>query len=100
MTMKTRLSFALVLLLAAPAAARDLLVKNGRVWGAPEGSTAVLCRDGRVVAVGGDDALRARAADDARIVDAAGGLIVPGFHDAHAHVLMGGEALGALDLEG
>jgi len=45
----------------------------------------VLLRDGRVVAVGPD-----LPAGDAEVLDAAGGLVVPGFIDAHVHPVHGG----------
>ncbi|MGZ5399143.1 MAG: amidohydrolase, partial [Nocardioides sp.] len=49
--------------------------------------TAVLIEDGRVVAVG--EAGRAERAG-AEVVDLAGGLVSPGFVDAHVHTVQGG----------
>ncbi len=39
-------------------------------------------------------------ADAARVIDAGGRTAVPGLVDAHVHLIMGGEALGRLDLSG
>ncbi len=38
----------------------------------------------------GDDALRAMAGPSTRVVDLGGGLLIPGFQDAHVHPLQGG----------
>src|SRR5688572_10251427 len=70
----------------------DLAIVNGVVLGTP-GATVVAIRDGRIVAVGGAD-----AADGAAVrVDARGGLVMPGFDDAHIHLRSGArESNGAL----
>ncbi len=49
------------------------------------GPATVLVEDGRVMAVGDVEAPRG-----ARVVDAGGGLVVPGFVDAHVHAVQGG----------
>ncbi|WP_370615601.1 amidohydrolase [Mumia sp. Pv 4-285] len=49
------------------------------------GAAEVLVRDGRVVGVGPD-----LERDGAEVVDAAGGLVAPGFVDAHVHAVQGG----------
>jgi imidazolonepropionase-like amidohydrolase len=52
-------------------------------------------RDGVIVAVGREAELlwsRGGAAqDDPQVVDAEGGLVIPGFVDPHTHLLFGGE---------
>lgn len=53
--------------------------------------------DGRLLAVGGADALRARY-PDAVHVDAAGKTVIPGLIDAHGHVMGLGYALMQVDL--
>ncbi|WEG09342.1 amidohydrolase [Microbacterium horticulturae] len=53
-------------------------------------------RDGRIAAVAPDDELRDAGA--AEIVDLRGGLVLPGFHDAHAHPVVGGLELLQCDL--
>lgn len=78
---------------------RALVVVRGRVLDAP-GATAVLVRGERIEAVGGDDEVRARAGSGAVVLDAAGGLVLAGFHDAHSHLQGGGLALLQADLEG
>ncbi|MBI3269882.1 MAG: amidohydrolase [Planctomycetes bacterium] len=73
-------------------AAAELLVVHGRIFGAPDGATALLIRDHRIAEVGADVQLRAHASPGARVLDADGAHVLPGFHDAHMHLLSGGEA--------
>ncbi len=70
----------------------DLAIVNGIVYGTP-GATCVAIEGGRIAAVGGRDV----ASGAAETVDARGGLVLPGFEDAHIHLLSGArEANGAL----
>jgi predicted amidohydrolase YtcJ len=76
----------------------DLLFTNGRVWtadGAP--ATTVAVAGDRIVAVGADD-VREAAGPRARRVDLAGGMLLPGFIDAHVHPVQGGLERRACDL--
>jgi predicted amidohydrolase YtcJ len=58
-------------------------------------ATAVAIRDGVIAAVGSLQEARAAAGDGAEIVDVPGGLVGPGFLDAHVHPGQGGsERLG------
>ena len=69
----------------------DLAIVNGTVFGAP-GATTVTIAGRRIEAVGGT----ALAASAREAVDARGGLVLPGFDDAHLHLLSGArEAAGA-----
>ncbi len=78
----------------------DTLFVNGTVVTMnpvhPEAS-AVLVRGERVVAVGQDEEMRALAAPGARVADLAGQTLVPGFNEAHNHMLGFGQALGQVD---
>ncbi len=57
---------------------------------------AVAVRDGRIVAVGPEAEVMALAGDGTEVTDLAGRALIPGFYDAHAHVMMGGlQALSA-----
>ena len=81
----------------------DLIVHNAvihTVNAAQPRAEAVAVRGGRFVVVGSNaDALRLRG-PRTRVVDAAGGAIVPGLQDAHAHFTGLGAALQVLDLRG
>lgn len=78
----------------------DLLVHRGRVFdGATRTSaTAVAVSGGAVVAVGSDEEAAAHVAPGATRIDAAGGLIGPGFLDAHVHPPQGGRERLTCDL--
>ena len=66
-----------------------LLLAGGSVFDGERhlGPASVLLDGGRVVAVGEVPADRARGAE---VVDVAGGLVAPGFTDAHVHPIQGG----------
>jgi predicted amidohydrolase YtcJ len=71
----------------------DLIFHNGAVYtvdAARSWAHAVAVRDGRIVAVGTDDEIRAMAGPATEAVDLAGGMLVPGFQDAHVHPVGGG----------
>jgi predicted amidohydrolase YtcJ len=64
-----------------------LVLVNGRIHTqdpACAGATAVAMRDGRFLAVGGDE-VRAAAGPGARIVDLGGRRVLPGLSDSHFH---------------
>ena len=71
----------------------DLLFSGGSVYlgsgydGRP--ATHVAVADGRIVAVGGSEVRELRGAAT-RVVDLTGGMLVPGFQDAHIHPVQGG----------
>ena len=62
------------------------------------GPGTVVLRDGRIAAVLGPGELP--AVGDAQVVDAAGGLVAPGFVDAHVHAVQGGLERIRCDLSG
>ncbi|HZF12790.1 MAG TPA: amidohydrolase family protein [Thermoanaerobaculia bacterium] len=90
-----------VLLLAARPAHRpapaDLVLKNGAVYtvdAARRWAGAVAIRSGRIVYVGEEDGLGAFVGPRTRVVDLAGKMVLPGFHDSHVHLVEGGVGLG------
>lgn len=84
---------------AAPAA--DLVVLHARVWtgnpAQPE-ATALAVLHERLVAVGSDAEIRAWRGRGTVTVDAHGLRLVPGFDDAHTHVVGGGALLTSVQL--
>jgi imidazolonepropionase len=52
---------------------------------------ALAIAGGRIVAAGPTDAVRAQAPDPARLIDARGKAVLPGFVDAHTHVIFAGD---------
>ena len=82
---------------------RDTLFVNGTWWSAGMGSSApgaVAVRSGRISAVGAEEQLLEAAAPGTEVVDLAGGLLLPGFQDAHVHPVMAGVDLLRCDLHG
>jgi imidazolonepropionase-like amidohydrolase len=90
MTMKrVALSLLASACLALPAAAQDLVITNARILdgtGAVIERGAVVVRDGRIASVG---AATAGAAANAVRIDAGGRTVMPGFVDAHRHIIQG-----------
>lgn len=74
----------------APAQPADLVVQNARVWtgdAARPWAEALAVIEGRLVLVGGDAEAARWIGGGTRVEDVGGRLLLPGFHDAHAHVL-------------
>jgi predicted amidohydrolase YtcJ len=53
----------------------------------------------RILAIGDNDRIAAMAGPQTRVIDLAGRMALPGFHDAHLHVISGGRALRGCWLE-
>jgi predicted amidohydrolase YtcJ len=90
------------LLLSACVEKADLVITGGVVWtGAATGTAqpgAVAIKDGRIFEVG-DSADIARFIGKAtEVINAQGGLVLPGFGDGHTHFVDGGFQLASVDL--
>ena len=82
-------TMALALGVSMGAAAQDLLITNARVLDGAGGiidNGSVVVRDGRIAEV---RAGNAAAPDGARTIDAAGRTVMPGYIDAHRHIVDG-----------
>ena len=95
---------ALILLLPAAACREraDLVVLNGVVWsGASSGAPrpgAVAVRGDRIFLVADSAEIAAHVGRRTTVLDARGGLVMPGFGDSHTHFVDGGFQLAAVDL--
>ncbi len=72
----------------------DTIVINARIVtmdGAIPFAQALAVRDGRVLALGSDAEIRSVADRDARVIDAGGRLVLPGFQDTHIHLQDSGQ---------
>ncbi len=101
----------------------DLVIVNARIytlqWGDPSAfgtpapdapfdslngwrsdATAVAVRDGRITYVGSDSGARAARGTATRVIDLGGGVLLPGFVDAHTHVAELGQSLDRVNLTG
>ncbi|MBR0851578.1 amidohydrolase [Bradyrhizobium diazoefficiens] len=71
----------------------DLIVTNAKIVTLDQASTiaqALAVRDGRIVAVGGNDAVEGLIGPATRRVDAGGRTIIPGLIDSHIHAVRAG----------
>ncbi|GAA1466876.1 amidohydrolase [Microbacterium thalassium] len=78
----------------------DLVILNGRIFDGRVRTqdTAVAVAGDRIVRIGSDEHVRDLVADGTSVIDAAGGLIHPGFVDAHVHAVFAGVERLSLDL--
>ena len=76
----------------------EIVFEGGRIHvGDGTSAEALLARDGRVAAVGRRDEVR-RTASGAEAVDLRGGVMVPGWFDAHVHFVWWAQQMTRLDI--
>jgi predicted amidohydrolase YtcJ len=78
-----------------------IAIVNGIVWtGEPDKpwAEAVALRGDRIAAVGSTSEIRLRVSPQTKVIDARGGMVVPGFIDSHVHFLAGGMNLASVQL--
>lgn len=81
----------------------DLVLTNGRIYtvdNARPVASALAVRGNRILFVGSDAEARALARPSATVIDLRGATVVPGFTDAHAHLLGLGTTLQRVNLAG
>ena len=79
----------------------DLILINGTIHTLDPSrprAEAVAIRDGRILKVGAAAEVRGLAGKETRIIDLAGGFVLPGFIDSHTHFLNGGFSLSSIQL--
>lgn len=88
---------------AAPQPSADTVYRHGAVYtvdAVRSWAEAVAVRDGQIVYVGTDAGAAAWIGAETRVIDLDGRMLLPGFHDAHVHLVGGGIELGECDLNG
>ena len=84
-----------------PGEGADLVVLNGRVYapgGTPASPEAVAVKANRILKVGTTSEIKEMIRAGTVVVDARGGSVLPGFNDAHLHLMSGGLGLEQVDL--
>jgi predicted amidohydrolase YtcJ len=105
----TRVIIVLVLLTAfacsndqgSPETGPDLIFFNGTVYTVDEqrsSAEAVAVSNGLITFVGDEAEARSMASEGTRLIDMNGGMLLPGFTDAHVHTQSGGNTLNNLAL--
>jgi predicted amidohydrolase YtcJ len=87
----------------APRQPADMVFRGGGAYtvdAARSWAEAVAVRAGRIVYVGSDAGLAPWIGPKTRSIDLQGKMLLPGFHDAHVHLVGGGIELGECDLNG
>ena len=80
----------------------DLIITNARVWtvdAANPRAEALAVQGDRIVAVGTPLEIEALGGPQTKIIDAGGRFVMPGFNDAHIHLMEGGMQLDRVDLK-
>lgn len=99
--MRVLRTIAAVMLLALAAGAQekpaaDLIVTNGKIWtgdaGRPQAEALAVIGE-RIVAVGSSAEMDQWRGPETKIIDAGGKLVLPGFNDAHVHLVDGSATL-------
>jgi predicted amidohydrolase YtcJ len=86
-----------------PAAPAELLLTGGAVYtlnDAQPWAEAVAVGGGKIIGVGKSAAMKKFRGNETRVLDLAGKMVLPGFHDSHIHLVTGGMELARCDLNG
>lgn len=86
-----------------PAAPAELLLTGAAIYtlnDAQPWAEAVAVSGGKIVGVGKSDEIRKFKGKETRVLDLAGKMVLPGFHDSHVHLVTGGMELAQCDLNG
>jgi len=81
----------------------DIIIHNARVYTSgpdAEMAEAVAIRGNQILRVGSEREVTRLRRPQTTVIDARGGAVLPGFNDAHVHLLDGGTGLGRIDLAG
>ena len=93
------LSLLLALQFVAAAQSNETLIRNATIMTASHGTItngSILIRDGKIVAV--DKADKVTASPNAKVIDASGMYVTPGFIDSHSHAALDGTNEGSLSV--
>lgn len=80
----------------------DLIITNGVIWTGNESqeyATSMAVKDGKIIAIGEEEDVQSFVGATVTPVDLKGQFVVPGFIDAHVHLMTGGRSLLNVDLK-
>jgi predicted amidohydrolase YtcJ len=103
MTIRFLAAMVAVLSLGQATAAPDLILHNARIYTVDANRStaeAIAVRGDRIARVGTNADVLALRGPSTRVIDAAGGTIVPGLQDAHGHFTGLGASMQSIDLRG
>jgi len=87
--------------ISASLAAPDLIVVNGDIYTVDDvvpHAEAFAIENGKFIAVGDNDEIRALADNATRVIDAGGNTVTPGFIDSHSHMSGNAPVVAGVDL--
>lgn len=79
----------------------DIIIRNARILTMDEAAPkaeAIAIGGNLILAIGSNDKIEALSGPATRVIDAAGGTVLPGFNEAHMHIFMGSVGLRQLSL--
>ncbi len=79
----------------------DIIILNARILTMDEATPkaeAVAIGGNTILAIGSNDEVESLKGPETRVIDAAGGTLLPGFNEAHMHIFMGSVGLRQLSL--
>jgi len=79
----------------------NLILRNGAIYTADPSqpwAQALAIEDGMLAYVGNDSGAKALAGPTTRVIDLAGRMVLPGFHDVHLHAISSGHSLSGCNL--
>jgi predicted amidohydrolase YtcJ len=79
----------------------SLVIRDARVWTGDEQmpwAQAVASRGEQIIAVGTNEAVARLIGEQTTVIDATGGMLLPGFIDTHVHFADGGNGLASVQL--
>ncbi len=88
---------------AGPVFSADLILSGGHIYTADQGypsAEAIVIEDDKIIFVGAEHEALTYRKPTTRLIDTQGKMVLPGFHDAHIHPLLGGRSMMGCDLAG
>ena len=79
----------------------DLVLVNGKIWTVNPSQPvveAIACLGSKIVAAGSSVEMKKWVDTKTRVIDLSGKLVLPGFNDAHVHLIDGGRHIGSVQL--